>query len=326
MKALGSLVFLALGAECLHAQLNFLTVREAASIVERVPDVAEAQKKGECPSISGGVDLAGHDEMGFQVRRQCGPYAGQLIDNYMVDRRTGKVAEGMEDLANRKSALTAAGRVYAHDLVLEAQQRILSANEGRCLALEAARALPDWSAPDAIVSVEQVDGILAEMFFTATRSSKTRPTETVRTLAVDLSTATVRDDETGLNIASGGLGGLASKMIELRAPVWLTDEDAAAIALLIPHMQEALQVGCKAYTGGVFHPREAVIGISCPGPPTPKATYATVNLQSGDVTNTDTGKSIPTPESAHLASDLLSSKSKRRNELQKELEAACPPR
>ena len=74
---------------CIKAQIDILTVREAESVVERVPDVVAATNKGECPLLS--ATYAGDEQVDFQVRRSCGSNIGTLINNYTVNRRTGLV-------------------------------------------------------------------------------------------------------------------------------------------------------------------------------------------------------------------------------------------
>lgn len=111
MRFLSLLVCAALGAERLPAQLDLLTLREALSLVERVPEVSEAQKKRECPSASGGSTLAGPDDAGIQVRRECGPNGGQLINNYLVNRRTGAVTVGLEKIRRHRRPWTRRARI-----------------------------------------------------------------------------------------------------------------------------------------------------------------------------------------------------------------------
>lgn len=222
--------------------------------------------------------------------------------------------------------MDASGQDYANQLIERARNRALSEQEARCLALEAAKALPGWDGPNATISVRPVpDSFLGLKLFTATRISSVQPSEIGRLLTVNLSTAMVLDEETGLNIASSGLGGLVSKMIALREPLWLTHEDAATVALQIPRMRQALQGGCPVYAGGAFQSTESIVGISCQGLRPEKSPYVSVNLQTGEVTDAVTGKSLATPESARLASELVAAQKRRRTALQGDLEQACRP-
>jgi hypothetical protein len=331
------MLFLGLLAGCLQAQLNLLTLRESESLVEQVPDVAAAQKKGECPSLSTTYEGVEGEDVTFQVRRECGPASGQLVYNYTVNRRTGDVTL-LGD--NPQHVLNPAGKEYADNLIRQARQRTLSVREGQCVALEAAKALPGWSAPDAIVSVNQLSEATTPSFgsaleklglpalppaksFTASRTSSIRPTETGRTLTVDLSTALVRDDETGMYIRSAGLGTLTSKMIALRAPLWLTDEDAVSIALLIPRVHQSLRNGCRAEGGGAFQATRTLVGVSCPASGSLRASVVSIDLETGRIADPDSGKVLESPEAAHLASQLLANKQNDRSELKRELQATC---
>src|SRR5271165_3948624 len=214
------LIAMALDVGCLHAQLDLLTLREAESIVELVPGVVSAQKKGECPESSASYEEP--EILSFQVRSTCGPTGGMLINNYTVNRRTGEVRLWGDD---PQPVADKAGGVFATQLVVQARKRILNASEAGCLALEAARSLPGWSATNANVSIESFGKPEREqMMFSAKCLSSTRSAQSGRMLTVSLAEARVRDDETGLYIASEGLGALTSKILELHSPLRLTDE------------------------------------------------------------------------------------------------------
>lgn len=305
-----------------QAQLDWLTLRESGSLVERIPDVVAAQKKGECPNFSPGYDEPG--KLMFQVRRECGPEAGTLIDNYSVDRKTGKVVlwgDNPQPVADNQ------GTVLAAQLAREARKRILSASEAQCLALEAATALPGWGGADAVVSVKpfgKMDRIESTMHFTGTRVSSTRPVESGRMLTVYLAQARVRDDQTGVDLMSAGVGNLSSKLLELRAPVWLSDEEAAFVALVVPRVASNLRDACKLNVGGAFYSREALMGVSCKDRGI-RESNVLVNLETGAVTDPDTGKSLESAETARVAHELLSNAQKRKAELQTGVEAACRP-
>jgi len=317
------LLLFVLSAICLEAQLNLLTLREAESLVERIPDVVGAQKNGECPNLSPNYDVP--EEFAFQVRSTCGSGSGMLIGNYTVNRQTGAVTLWGDD---PQPVADAEGEVLAKQLVAQARQRILSTEEARCLALEAARSLTGWSGTDANVSVKpfgKVNRFESTMRFTATRSSSARPAQSGRLLTVNVAAALVRDDETGLNIVSAAVGALTSKMVELRAPLWLTDEDALSVGMLIPRVAANLRDGCKLYTGGAFYSHQAVMGVSCPEGRNMRDSNVLVNLQTGEANDPDTGKSLDSAESGRIARELLKQKKTRRAELQKEVDAACRP-
>ena len=131
-----SFVWLAVTAT---AQLNLLTPREAIQVFAMIPEIAKAKKEGFCPRFEARYgDEASN--LGVQVRYGCGPYAGALIGNYGVDLWTGAVHQG----ESKKRISNPEGQALAKTLLQAAASRILSENEARCLALAAARSLPDW--------------------------------------------------------------------------------------------------------------------------------------------------------------------------------------
>jgi hypothetical protein len=79
-------VFLA-GQLC--AQVDLLTLREVEMIVARVPEVSRARKAGSCPQLSS--TFSGVEGLDFQVRLNCGPNSGELLNNYTISRRTGAI-------------------------------------------------------------------------------------------------------------------------------------------------------------------------------------------------------------------------------------------
>jgi hypothetical protein len=162
------------------------------------------------------------------------------------------------------------------------------------------------------------------MQFTASRGSSARPTRSGRMLTVDLATAMVRDDETGLTVMSGGLGSLTSKIFELRTPLWLTDEDAMSIALLNPRVTAQLQPDCRVYVYGAFRWNQALVAVSCKGN-TVEGASVSVNLQTGEAMDPCSGRSLESAEAARAARERLAQIQKHRAELQKEVAAACRP-
>ncbi len=313
------LLLVGLQATCLEAQLDQLTLREAESIVEKVPRVAEAQNKGECPQSS--AVYQGGYEVALQVRGSCGPESGMLIDTYTVNRRTGVVTVG-EDPPQRVASQ--AGEVYAAQLISHAKGRILKPSEAKCLALAAARSVPGWSGVDGQISVEPLYRPAAgEITFTAERLSSSRPAQGGRMLTVNLADARVRDDETGLYVVSGELGALTAKLLELRAPISLTDEDAISIALLIPSIETQLRNGCRVAAGGAFRSQQALVGLVCKALNKEALTVA-VNVKSGEPTDPDTGVRLESADAARLASNLLDKLSSRRAELRREVDFLCP--
>jgi hypothetical protein len=317
MNPIKGVLFAVMWAGPLCAQLDLLTLREAESIVERVPAVVDAKKAAACPQLSATFQ---DDHIWFQVRSSCGPTGGMLIGNYDLNRRTGDVALWGD---NPLPVADAAGKDLASRLARQAQGRILSASEAKCLALEAARALPGWSGTGSSVTVKPFGKIEhGAMRFTAQHSSPPHPATSGRMLTVNLATVRVRDDEVGRDVMSESLGLLTSKIVDLRTPLWLSDEDAISIALIIPSVVSRIRDGCKLSTGGAFRSNQALVGLSCEGQSGDAPTVA-INLQTGVATDADTEKVLESPEAARLARQLLDEKQRRRSELQEEISTSC---
>jgi len=317
-RLLTLLIHLSLIAGSLPAQVDLLTLRDSESIVERVPAVAAARRQGECPQLSGTYLEA--DDLLIQARRGCGPDGGTLINNYSVNRRTGAVTLSGD---NPLRVSDRAGEAFARQLVAQARTRVLSNDEARCVALEAAKALPGWGDADAAVSVEMLGKVeRGQLHFSAKRRSLTRPADSGQSLSVDLGLASIRDDETGWNLFSGSLGALRAKMLALREPPWLTDEDAISIVQQIPAVASGAR-GCRLWAGGAFWSDEVQVGLSCEGKQAVGRTVVAVNLRTGQTNDADTGKTLESAESIRVARELLAERERRKLDLQKEVNAAC---
>src|SRR5260370_21560886 len=77
-----------------RAQVDLLSVREAESLVEQVPEVIAAKQEQRCPDLS--TSFLSTATLMIQVRGGCpdANASSTLISNYMVNRRTGIVTEG----------------------------------------------------------------------------------------------------------------------------------------------------------------------------------------------------------------------------------------
>lgn len=320
-KPLLLLVLAVFSSGGLSAQLDLLTLRESLAILERIPEVSTAKRKGMCPEFS--TMPAKADEFSVQARTACGPERGQLIGNYTLNRRTGAVALWGD---NPLPVADADLKAFAERLVLEAQNRVLSTTETRCVALEAARSLPGWSGSDASVSVDVRGTSTHESVqFRAERRSSIRPADSGRGLRVDPRTVRVTDDETGQALMSAGLGSLTSKLLALRQPPWLTDEDAISITVVlqIPSFAKQFQAGCRLWAGGAFRSDEAVVGLACGDRQNGGAGTVAVNLKTGGATYTATGEVLDSQDSVRLARDLLDKIKRERLELRKSVETVC---
>src|SRR2546423_5409860 len=118
MRFVAKVLLGALAISALHAQLDLLTLSEAERIVEKIPAVVDAQRKGECPDLSASYQ---GEHLWFGVRSSCGPSAGMLIDRYDLNRRTGEVTLWGDD---PRPVADVVGKELASRLVRQAQRRI----------------------------------------------------------------------------------------------------------------------------------------------------------------------------------------------------------
>src|SRR6185312_9718917 len=109
---------------------------------------------------------------------------------------------------------------------------------------------------------------------------------------------------------SATVGDLSAKLLELRTPVWLSDEDAASVAMTVPRVSTNLREGCQLDTGGAFYSHEALLGVSCKDSSV-RESNVLVNLETGAVTDPDTRKSLETDQTQRIARELLSDAQKR---------------
>ena len=79
-----------------------LTIKQAETLALNAPPTLSAAQGACCPDAHGYAVKAGsanapYSILWVQVRCGCTDYAGQLVDNYTVDPRTGRIWEGFED-------------------------------------------------------------------------------------------------------------------------------------------------------------------------------------------------------------------------------------
>ena len=120
---------------------------------------------------------------------------------------------------------------------------------------------------------------------------------------------------------SAGLGSLTSKLTELREPPWLTDEDAISIALVIPQIERLLGDSCKVKGSGAERSTRVLFGVSCAGKGV--GTVISVDVQNGEATDLDTGRSLQSAKATQVARERLDQIERRKAELRKEVAAGC---
>jgi hypothetical protein len=163
----------------------------------------------------------------------------------------------------------------------------------------------------------------ANLDFIANHRSLDRAAETGRSLTVMLGAARVRDNETGMEIASGALGDLAAKMIALREPVELTDEEAISVAFRLPSLASKVGGQCKLSAGGAFWPDEAQVALSCGNQGSDSDPVVAVNIRTGKTSDARTGKPIQSAEAIRVAQELLAAHERKRAILQSDIDAVC---
>jgi len=311
------LFFTLLCPASIQAQLNLLTDQEVLSIIDKIPDVA-SELKGGCPFFSSSNWTT--DTVSVQVRRGCGPYSGQLIDNYQVNKRTGETTRGWD---NPLRVLDAEGEAFAKQLVAYAQKRILSLDEAKCLVKEAAKTLQRWKDNSAEISVK-LSNKTTSLENTATFSVKdisaTHPFNSERIFKVHLDDAKVYVTDNDSNLTSPGINNLVSKLLEQRVPMLLTEKEIKEIIIAVPEIADLVTDECMPYAIDESSSRSSA-GISCRSSVTIAEVY--VNPQTGEITDAETGKSLDTSESKRITKQLLDQKLPRKSQLQNEIETIC---
>jgi hypothetical protein len=307
----------------IHAQSNLLTNQEILSIVTKIPDVANALKGG-CPSFSISTENWGSDIVSVQVRFGCGPHSGQLIDNYQINKRNGATTKGWD---NPLYVLDSEGEAFAKRLVVQAQKRILSLDEARCLAYEAAKTLMERKNDDIKLSVMS-NGIASSenvAIFIVTDISATQTDPKERALRVYLDEARISDDN-DVSVMSSNIDDLVSKLRELRAPTWLTEKEVTIIARTVPEITiELKDDDCKLYADATHHPFPlAFANVGCNNA-TIRKTSVYVNLQTGEITDPETGEPLDSHESKQISRHFFDQKTTHKAQLQKEIDAICKP-
>ena len=275
-EAAASLLMWFLSGRCLWAQFDLLTPIEVSSIVQQIPSVTKARKALNCEifSLVQAGSLRDGSTFDVEVRSRCSSFHAR----YVVDRRSGIVTLWGDRPSNVGGSES---EVLAKQLVAKAKLRVLSFRESKCLAFEAARGLVAESGPIGSLEVVPwtVPRVPQTLFLLVYRSGSLR-LESSLLLYVDPRTGHVRDERTGEEVASAGLGDLLKKLSLLRSPPILSASDAVSIALRIEPFQAIVsRQNCILFAWNDITPAEAQIAAACDGK------YAgpgiSVNLQDG---------------------------------------------
>ena len=135
------------------------------------------------------------------------------------------------------------------------------------------------------------------------------------------STFDIKKNELGINLNSARLGLLLSKIIELREPPLLTDEEALAVALSVPAVASRVEPGCRLSGGGAFSSDEVFAGVSCDRDL--RGGVVSINLRTGQIADAETRQVFRSEAAANLTRKFLDGKERRRSELRKEIQLEC---
>lgn len=308
----------------LTAQFDLLTPVEASRIVERIPPVIEQARKLRCPVITN-VSLSDPQQptiFDVEVRAACRTSSGSsLIDRYRVDRRDGTVTTWGD---NPAKVADSESQLLAEQILRQARSRILSTRESQCLALEAARSLPGWGTEGGTTAIALVGTppFSAKTYFSVTRKIGHPPVELTIFLYVDPTTGHVLNAGTATEVTSASLAQLLAKLIALRSPDLLSDNDFVAIAKMMPRFAAAQHNGCSLNVSDAFMPERAEVQAVCNGSYV-EGLGVSISVSQGSVFDSETGAEIDVPEAKLLAQKLSSVLHERRKRLENEVSARC---
>lgn len=303
------------------SQVDLLTIRESARLLETFPQYKRSQSLGQCP----GFDLSSDapSKVWIQMRGFCPPEGfngSTTIASYYLDRSTGTVTvwpsgEGVNVSAEAKS--------LARILVAQARARTLSEHEAQCVAREAGRDGSGLYATEVAVSEERNESHRIQ-YLVRYRV----PSWDIRGawhISLDTSTFEVTGpfDE---GIHSLRIGALLAKMRALREPIELSSGDAVAVALQVPSLRVRVRSMCGPELSAEFgsaDTRYITLRDTCATLPRQDHVVAAVNILNGAVTDPKTGVSLDSPESLGLARDLLEVAQGRGTALRAEIDTLC---
>jgi hypothetical protein len=307
----------------LLAQLNLLTVQEAESLVEFVPDVRVARSGGRCPAFS--VGFADDFRLVVQVRGACPDPESEstLISNYSVDLRTGVITEG----DNSAPISTPEIRQRRTSLLKIAHSRSLSESEAACLVLATLKgehSIRDTSSSLSVTQVGGADG--QQLHFAGLHRLTDLHVIASGFYTVDLVTGRVRDDGSGVYVASDTQGLLLSKLQTLHFPLLLSTAQAIEIARHVPIIAERLGDGCvDAQSSGLGLSEEVYVGTlnHCNTGGRSVGALVSVNVRTGAVSDPKTMEDLSSSESRRVADALLRDMDVQLRGLQSEAESEC---
>jgi len=295
-------VALTVGAAPARAQLGSLTSREAKQLVEMLPEVQAALKKGNCPSLEVDTHLGGPGNFWIQARGACwhvGDGESLLIGNYIVDRRKGIVDSSAPRAIDAKATA----------LIAQARGRILSMSESLCLAAEGAGSEfgvgpgdPALSVKDATLPSDQWRRYSATLTLWDSKAIGRRLYE------VSPETGSVSAAESGAEILAGTLTTLRANMLDLREPPSLSVRDVLEVAEHVPWVASKLSDRCSsmAVSTGFGLADELYVSVrSGCGADVDDKVVLSVNVLTGAIVDPERRIKLHFPEAQRIAEQAL---------------------
>jgi hypothetical protein len=310
------------------AQIDMLSAREAEQILDLVPSVAEAKARGECPAYSIAYPRAA--VLSIQVRGACqlSGFAGSmLINNYVVSRATGAVTVGIYGETSNPPVADPQMLAAAAELLRKARARKLSPAQASCLASVAARSYLGVGSPKGRANVSQVgQPSPRESRFYVSWQHPGLAAVSGAPLTVDLTNGGVRDDDTGMPIASDEVGLLTARMTALSEAPTLSAADVVTIAATVPEIASRIADRCHELVSSQSGPSNIVyvaLQEKCGKGPAELEVVAGVDITTGKVTNPRTGKGVESEQTTKTARDLIEGLEARHHNLQTAVANTC---
>jgi hypothetical protein len=210
----------------------------------------------------------------------------------------------------------------ARRLVVQARARALSQEEAACVARQAAR--DEWGpdVPSSVVRNDPPGG--PEILFVARHALVATGATAEWNVSVDTSSPAVLEVN-GRTIDSTGVAALLSRMRAVRASPSLSGAEALAVAVRVPSIVARISAKCSLLSAdfGTANRRFISLEDTCKEHPRELQVVGAVNVRTGAVTDPRTQKALDTPESVHLARELLHRAEARRAEVMAEIDRAC---
>jgi hypothetical protein len=305
-----------------RAQVDLLTPRESAEILEALTQFKESQGRGECP---GAVPLAPPTArmIPLQLRGFCPdgqPTGSTTIGDFQVDRSTGAVSVWP---SGQPIPVPTEARTLAHAIAAQARSRALSEPEAECVAREAAKGAPG---PNEFAAVARGDGRTDHEFeFLALYRLPQAGVTEVRHVLVNTSSLEVLGPD-DMPLHTPEVAAILSRLWAAREPALLSMGEAIAVALEVPSVLARVVGTCSprlSAESGTANTRFIAVENTCAPYPRTIRTIAVVDILHGTVTEPQTQRVLDTPGSVALARELLARARERKAAVQADIQNLC---